>query len=102
MTTVRVSRGARKDLRTILRFLAENGGLGPAADFSKSIDQTLQVLAVHPLAYAEKPELGHAVRGAIIGSYLVIYRYRSREDEVAILRVLHGRRQIGRDFRRLT
>ena len=100
MTPVRVSRVARKDLRSIVIFHAEVGGFDAACSFRDSVDALKRTLAEHPEAYALRPNLGSKVRGAVVGAHLVVYIRKS--EEVVILRILHGRRDLGPDFRRLT
>ncbi len=53
-------------------------------------------LAESPAAGPPRPELGPNTRIAIVLPDLVIYDYNS--DEVTVLRVLHGRRNITRDL----
>lgn len=54
----------------------------------KDIDDALAVLARFPKAGPARPELFWGVRTFPAGVYLVIYQI--KEDEVLVLRVLHG------------
>jgi toxin ParE1/3/4 len=50
-------------------------------------------LARHPHSGPSRDDLGTGIRCLVIGQYLVFYRI--GPDEVTILRVLHGKREIG-------
>ncbi len=49
---------------------------------------------MYPLSGNRRPKLGTRVRIAVVRPYIVIYR--TNEDDVMIMRVLHGRRKITR------
>lgn len=49
-------------------------------------------IAAAPQAYAARPELGEGIRGCAHGRYLIVFQPAS--EEVLIVRVLHGARDL--------
>lgn len=49
-------------------------------------------IAAAPLAYAARPELGEGIGGCAHGRYLIVFQAGS--EEILIIRVLHGARDL--------
>lgn len=56
------------------------------------IDARWRQLAAHPFSGAPRDDLAAGIRHLVVGEYLTFYRV--GEDEVEILRILHGSRNI--------
>jgi len=59
------------------------------------IEARWQQLATYPYSGAPRDDIAPGIRHLIVGEYLILYRV--GEDAIEILRVLHGRRNIGAD-----
>jgi toxin ParE1/3/4 len=88
---------AETDLTEIWIFVAQNDSA--AADrLIDQIHKSCRMLAVTPRAGRERPELEPSIRSFVVGNYIIFYRASAHGIEIA--RVLHGRRDIGSQFRR--
>jgi toxin ParE1/3/4 len=85
---------AAHDVREILMGLVADAGNSVAEQYLGRFWATFERLVVHPYSGAPRPRLGVAVRLAVVQPYVVIYR--TRDDAVMIMRVLHGHRKITR------
>jgi len=85
---------AINDAHDILARLTEKAGQSVAVAYFERFRLTFDRLTAFPLSGAPRPNLGVAVRIAVIRPYVVIYR--TTADTVEILRVVHGRRRIKR------
>lgn len=83
---------ARVDLRDIAISIARDNPERATTYIAELIDYTAQV-AAQPGLYRLRPEWGDEVRSARFGNYLILFELRA--ERVAILRYLHGRRDIG-------
>jgi toxin ParE1/3/4 len=63
--------------------------------YRERIGQVFKMLVQNPLAGRERPDLQRGLRSFPVGSYLVFYVPAS--DGVEIVRVMHGRQDIGSD-----
>ena len=59
------------------------------------IEARWQQLATYPHSGASRDDIAPGIRHLIVGEYLILYR--AGEDAIEIVRVLHGRRDIGAD-----
>ena len=59
------------------------------------IEARWQQLVTYPYSGAPRDDIAPGIRHLIVGEYLILYRV--GEDAIEILRVLHGRRNIGAD-----
>ena len=92
-----VSDEADDDLMLIFSYLHQQSP--QAAEFTANdFDRCFQNMSLFPLSGTARPELGRDVRTVIVPPYVVFHAIRS--DHVAILRVLHGSRNIETEFRR--
>jgi toxin ParE1/3/4 len=62
----------------------------------KTFEQKFALLSDHPLIGPSREELGAAVRSFPVGNYLIFYRPLAERDGIALLRVIHGARELRR------
>ncbi len=86
---------AKSDLVEIWTYIAENSE-ARADSFIDSIDEKLKALAQCPGMGSLRNELADGLRSLSMGRYVVFYRILS--DGIAIVRVLHGARDLNAAF----
>jgi toxin ParE1/3/4 len=88
-----VSRRADADLREIWRYIASDNPA--AADrVLLRIDAKLQILRRFPQIGALRNDIRRGMRMLVEGNYLLLYEYDSRKDEVDLIAVIDGRREL--------
>jgi toxin ParE1/3/4 len=88
-----VSRRAEADLREIWRYIASDNST--AADrVLLRIDAKLQILRQFPQIGALRNDIRRGMRMLVEGNYLLLYEYDSRKDEVDLIAVIDGRREL--------
>lgn len=87
-----VSPRAADDLDAIVDYLTENSPAAAARVLQRIEAQARQLLE-QPDAGRARPELGAGLRHRPVGAYLILYRVVG--DDVEIIRVVHGRRDLG-------
>jgi toxin ParE1/3/4 len=94
----RLSPRAANDLDDIWIYVArESGSLEIANRLIDSITDRFVMLANHPHAGRQRnDDLGTSRRSFPVGEYLIVYRV--EDKDVLILRVVHGRRDLGALF----
>jgi toxin ParE1/3/4 len=85
------------DLLQIYRYIADHN-TAAADGLVHEIDRRLQQVARFPFMGRARPRLGAGVRSVLVGSYVVFYLV--RDDAVVVLRIIHGNRDIDREFER--
>ena len=93
---VELSRFVESDLEAIAHFIAE-GNPRRAVSFLQQIRQKILTVAERPLLYRLRPEIGEGARLAIVGHYLILFRFTG--DTVRIERVVYGGRDLPSLFR---
>jgi len=84
---------ARQDLKGIGRHIAtESGSREVALRFLDRIAEKTVIYATQPELGERRPDLGPEVRCFSVGSYVVFYR--PRRNDIEVLRVIHGSRDI--------
>lgn len=63
----------------------------------RRFDATLELLCDAPNLGMRRPELGANIRSRRVGRYLLFYR--PTDEGIVLLRVLHGARDLKREFR---
>jgi toxin ParE1/3/4 len=63
-----------------------------AESFSEELAQKIETIAERPQSFPARPEFGRAIRSALHGNYLILFRFEN--EEVVIARVIHGARDI--------
>jgi toxin ParE1/3/4 len=96
MARVIVTALARRDVRRILSDLYERAGLRVATRYATAFKTAYRRLATIPAAGPPRPALGPLARIAVVPPYIIVYDYAG--DEVMVLRVLHGKRNITRNL----
>jgi toxin ParE1/3/4 len=82
---------AEKDIDEILLFIS-NDNIEAAIAFNERLSKRFEMLADNPKIGRERPELKQDLRSFPEGNYLVFYR--EWAGIVAIVRVLHGARDL--------
>jgi plasmid stabilization system protein ParE len=98
MSRLIVSLKARADTSDIIKDLANKAGYGVAAAYAAFFVRVNERLAEFPDSGARRPVLGPRVRICVVSPYVVIYEHMEADDTVVVLRIVHGRRKIGRKF----
>ena len=91
---LRTSR-AEGDLFEIWHYIAEDS-LRSADRLLDKIAQTCMTLAENPSAGRSRDELADALRSLPVGNYVIFYR--PIKDGIVVIRVLHGARDLPRQF----
>ncbi len=86
---------ARADLIEIGDFIAPDNP-GRAASFVAEIEAKMRAAAERPMSFPARDELHEGLRAARHGRYLIFFV--EQGDEVQIVRVLHGARDLPRVF----
>lgn len=90
-----ITRQAQGDIDEILAFIAADN-LDAALSFSDRLTHLFEMLADNSEAGRERPELKEDLRSFPEGNYLIFYRVWA--GNVAIVRVLHGARDLEEIF----
>jgi toxin ParE1/3/4 len=89
----RVSPQVESELDDIWLYIAtESASIKVADRVVDSITQQFFLLCKHPYSGRRRDDLRAGLRSVTVGSYVVIYRV--EENDVVILHVVHGRRDI--------
>lgn len=94
MSRLVVTSFARGDRDEILRYLSREAGPGVARKFAERFRQCALNLLEMPAYGPLRPELGRDCRVVIVVPYLLIYDHNPKTNEVVLLRILHGKRNI--------
>lgn len=86
---------AEKDIEDILMFIAADS-VDAAITFNERLASRFEMLAENPKMGRERPEIKEGLRSFPEGNYLVFYR--EWAGIVAIVRVLHGARDLDEIF----
>jgi toxin ParE1/3/4 len=85
---------AVEDIRDVRASLIERAGERVADKYTEQFRSAFERLVVHPHSGSPRPRFGRNVRITIVRPYIVIYR--ARDNDVVVLRVVHGHRKITR------
>ena len=101
MVPLRQTETSRRDLVAQWVWYAENGGVELADEFLQSVQQSLEILAKHPemgvCVNSRHPKLQGIRRIAASGKFRkVLLFYRCVEEEIVLLRVIRGERNLER------
>jgi len=92
-----LSEQADSDLQQILSYLAERNRPG-AIDLANLFNAKIGGLAHFPFIGRERPAVAPGLRSLVASNYVIFYRVQG--DDVVIIRVLDGRRDIDAEFER--
>jgi toxin ParE1/3/4 len=88
-----VSRRAQADLRSVWRYIASDNPA--AADrVLLRIDKRMQILRRFPEIGTLRNDIRRGMRMLVEGSYLLLYEYDPKKDEVELMAVVDGRREL--------
>ncbi len=85
---------AENNLREIAQYIAQNS-VEQAIRVSKMIHEKPEMLRLHPEIGAIVPEFKkHSIRELHVFQYRIFYRFVQEDNEIEILGVVHGARQL--------
>lgn len=87
---------AEQDLESIADYIAA-GNPRRAITFVQEIRQQCHRVALSPLGYRMRPELGEGIRSCSHGHYVIFFEVSA--DAVTAVRILHGARDLPALFR---
>lgn len=94
----RISADAEADLEEVWTYIAvESGSPDIARRFIETIAARFEVLAEHPQLGRQRNDLRQELRSHPVGNYVIFYRI--VDNDILVLRVIHGRRDISASFR---
>jgi toxin ParE1/3/4 len=88
-----LTRRAEADLRSIWRYIAYDNP-ATADRILLRIDERMQILRHFPEIGALRNDVRRGMRMLVEGNYLLLYEYDSRKDEVDLIAVIDGRREL--------
>jgi len=94
MKSIRLSPEAESELDRIWLYVARESGVPSIADrVVDAIEARMRLLVRNPqIGRRRDRDLRPGIRSLAVGEYVVLYRI--AEDEVVVLHILHGRRDI--------
>jgi plasmid stabilization system protein ParE len=92
MARLVVAGPARLDVREILINLSQVAGIAVTRRYGARFKAMYRYIAQYPAAGAPRPALGQHARIRVVQPFVIIYDY--SENDMTILRVVDGRRQI--------
>jgi toxin ParE1/3/4 len=95
--TIKRTLDARKDLVEIWSSIAVHDEEA-ATRLLDRIDEAIMRLEQFPRLGREREDIEPGLRGLLKDDYLILYEIRQTERQVAVLRVIHGRRDIAALF----
>jgi toxin ParE1/3/4 len=90
-----LSPAARDDLLTIGLYIAEDNPTR-AESFVAELEAKAREIADWPSRFAARDDISLGLRAAIHGPYLLLFR--ELDDEVRVVRILHGARNLPQIF----
>jgi len=94
MARLVVTDRADLDISAIVEMLNTSAGADVAKRYRRDFDVVFDRLTMFPRSGGPRPLLGPGVRIAVVTPYVIVYVH--RQDDVAILRILDGRRKVSR------
>lgn len=88
---------ARNDLVEIGDFIAQDNP-ARAASFLTEIEERMMEAARRPASFPTRDDLFAGLRSVRHGRYIIFFLEAEAEDEVRVVRVLHGARDLPRAF----
>jgi toxin ParE1/3/4 len=96
MPEITVTKQAKQHLIEIWVYVADNNSAA-ANKLLDTLNKKIGTLADHPLLGPARPDIAPHLRYLISGNYLILYRVLG--DDVGIVRVLHGARNLSALFK---
>ena len=85
---------ARADLEGIAEYIAQRNPAA-AVRLIDALHERWELLTLHPFSGKGRDDLRPGARSVIVGEYLTLYRI--TDSGIEVVRVMHGRRDIGSD-----
>jgi toxin ParE1/3/4 len=92
MSRYTVSPQARRDLREITRYIAQDKPFA-AVRLRDLLHREFRLLATNPRMGEALPDLGPDLRMFCVGNYVILFR--PKQSGIAVARVIHGARDLG-------
>lgn len=96
MRSLRIARQAYADMDAVAEFIRRDNPLR-AETYINEIAERIELIGEQPLACPERAEWMPGLRSAVHGRYLILFS--CDDEEVAVLRVLHGAQDIAAIFK---
>ena len=93
-----LTRSAQADLKSIARFTQEGWGVRERNAYLKEVDQVFRALAKNPLMGRTCDDIREGYRKFPHGSHVIFYKQLG-EDELLIVRILHGTMDVESNIR---
>ena len=100
MARLVVTASADADTAYIIADLGSKAGVSVAARYNADFARLYERLSDYPNSGSPRRSLGAHVRVCVVSPYVVIYEHIEADDTVTIMRIVHGRREITREFLR--
>lgn len=94
MIRLAISERAAQDLEDIYEYIADDN-IAAADRFMERLRERWDALTVQPRSGRKRDEIRTGYRSITEGKYVILYRL-SSQDEVEIVRVIHGKRDFGK------
>jgi toxin ParE1/3/4 len=94
MPRVIVTPRADADIVATLDYLTRTAGARVSAKYADAIDEAIAGLEDMPGTAAPRPALGPNIRITIVKPYLIVHEHERGDEELYVLRVVHGRRDV--------
>ncbi len=91
-----ISEAAERDLEEIFNYIHSKHGINQAYRYVSSFDGIFQNLALHPEIGRERPEIREGLYSMSKDHHIIFYRIHG--GKLRIIRVLHGARDLPRQF----
>ena len=95
MFQIILRRLAANDIDDIAAYIQQDNP-SRAQSFTEEISNKIAVIAERPLSFPNRDDLSLGLRAALIGKYIILFSM--NENEVEIIRVVHGTRDVNRMF----
>ena len=92
--SITLSPKARQDFIDILRYTGETWGEPQLLTYRNKINEALQVISANPQRGRQRDDLPSACFSYSVGAHVIVYRLGA--DEVAVVRILHRRMDLGK------
>jgi toxin ParE1/3/4 len=92
--SITLSPKAQQDFIDILRYTGETWGEAQLLTYRNKINEALQVIGANPQRGRQRADLPSAYFSYTVGSHVIVYRL--GVDDVAVVRILHQRMDLGR------
>lgn len=95
MIRVEIKAAAENDLRDIARYIAQDNP-SRAVSYVRELRAKVLSLGERPMSFPARIDWGAELRSALHGKYVIVFR--ASADEVVVLRIIHGARDIAALF----